>query len=314
MKLLTVSALLACLVLPASQHGLCASTVGPVLPSELQAIEGKLSRNVLEQQDADRLGAFLMSHPSNARAHFLTGKVYEHSGLTGLADEEFEKADKLAPDLSESILTSFMDKIEDSDFAAAEQDFSYLSSRFENEPAILLMWARIYNRKNKPEVAEDYFKLAMTVAPIRVGVAAAAGAIRLDQHRQREALALAKQDLIRQPDNYLANAVAGQACVRLEQHAQGGIYLRKAFALKPLLKNNDYAIADSFYRAGFYRDALTAALVHMAMCSEAGELQTAKKQVHAILQHVQPSDRTKAVATAGDLLKKTPFRFSLPRD
>jgi tetratricopeptide (TPR) repeat protein len=308
MKLLTVSALLAGLVLPAYQWGLCSSVVGTSLPPELQAIDAKLSKTDPDQRDVDRLGSFIASHPDNARAHFLAGKVYEHSGLTGLAEEEFEKADKLSPDLAESVLETFTHDLDDNDFAAAQQDFSYLSGRFENEPAVLLMWVRIYNRKKQPEVAEDYFKLAMTVAPIRVGVAAAAGSIRLDQHRYQEALTLAKQDLARQPDHYLANAVAGQACFRLGKNEQGAGYLRKAFTQQPLLKNNDYAFADSFYRARLYRDALTPALVHMAMCTEVGDLQAAKKQLRAIVQQLPRSACENVAARADDLLKKTPFR------
>lgn len=302
------SALLVGLLCQTAGGALCAQSAPSSEQAELQAIEVKLGMNDVKESDVERLGNILAAHPSDAHAHYLAGKIYEHQGLTGLADEEFQKADQLAPNQSESVLESFVSKMEGNDVPGAMQDFGYLAERFPDDPSVLLMWSMIWAGKGKPDMAESYLKEALTVAPIRVGVAAAAGSLRLSQHRDKEALELARQDLAKDPQNYLANAVAGQACMHLGMVEEGGRYLRRAFAVRPLEKINDNAFAASFYKAGMYGDALAPAMVYMASSTAADELKTAKAQVTMIIKQLPLTECENVANMVDGLLKKTPFR------
>jgi Flp pilus assembly protein TadD len=288
-----------------AQHRAVAAATGTC---NLQVIEMKLANNGIASSDVERLADYLTAHPKDAHAHFLAGKIYEHQGLTELAGEEFEKADHLAPNQSDSILESFVSKMEGNDEVGAMQDFAYLSQRFPKDPAVLLMWSMIYSGKGQPQFAEAYMSQALSATPSRVGVAAAAGSMRLEQHRNDEALELAKRDLSKAPRNYLANAVAGQACMRLGKRDEGGRYLRTAFEVRPLEKINDNAFATSFYRAGMYGDALAPALVYMTSCVQPADLATAKIQVEMILRQLPPSECENVALMVDRLFQKSPFR------
>src|SRR5262249_19746214 len=153
----------------------------------------------------------LKAAPNNARAHWLAAKYYKKLGLTDSSEKEFDAADKLDPKQPEAVLASFSDKLEHNDFAGAYQDYNYLHERVQYDPMLMFMKAQRAQAKNKQDEADWYIEQAMKVAPIRVGIATAAGEMRLRQGRPKEALALALQDLTKQSDSYRANAVAGLA-------------------------------------------------------------------------------------------------------
>jgi Tfp pilus assembly protein PilF len=281
------------------------------MPAELQQINFRLANNQLQSKDVDQLNKYLKLHPRDAHAHYLLGKIYEHGGLTVLSDEEYHVADHLAPDRPESMLEAFVSKLDANDISGALQDFGYLSEHFPNDPSVLLMWAMIAVGKGQPKQADKFIERALKATPTRFGVASAGGSVRLKQGKPDEALVLAKQDLAKDPDSYLANAVAGQAATRLRLYDEAARYLRKAFSLRPLEKNNDGAFAKSFIQAGMYGDALAPAMVCMSMCTQADELQYAKQQVQSILEHLSNKVSDNVAQTVDGLLSKSAYRSRL---
>ncbi|HEY9789911.1 MAG TPA: hypothetical protein V6D22_05915 [Candidatus Obscuribacterales bacterium] len=275
----------------------------------IAVIETRLNEGKADQQTGKQIQDVLKAAPNNARVHWLAAKYYQKLGLTDSSEKEFDMVDKLDPKQPDAVLASFADKLEHGDVAGAYEDYDYVRQRFPDDPMLMFMEAQRAEAKNKQADADWYIERAMEVAPIRAGIATAAGAIRLRQGRPNEALSLALQDLAKQPDNYRSNAVAGEACIDLHRYEEGARYLRKAFNLRPLdpIYNNAYTA--SFYRARLYSEALEPAMLFMAQCTKQNEMDTAKQQLIEIVKYVPQSDVENTSAAADRLLSKTAWQW-----
>lgn len=282
------------------------------LEQQLTQIEDKLEHNAgIDEEAIKSIAEILKKNPRNARAHFAAGRMFDRAGYKSLAEQEFKIVDELSPKQPEAVLELFLLKMQADDFAAAFQLYAYLSTRFPDDPSLALMRALILEGQGQLAEAEKLLAKAQAASTKRLGIATAVGDIRLRQHKPAEALALAKQDLARDPRYYRAIVLAGEASMQLGQFDQGANYLRRAFEMNPLEATFVNVYASNLYHVGRYSEALQPALIYLAQQTDQKTMNRAKLQVRALLTRIPREEVVNIIAMTDKRLDRTAWQGRL---
>lgn len=268
------------------------------------AINGSSSSRV-DPKALQQLASVLRNEPKSARAHYLLGRAYEHLGFTDMATQEYDLADKLAPNGPNELFDQFADKVTNGDVRGALQYYNYIRDRFPDDPILMLMDAQLCQKRGQVHEIDFYLERALNMPMRDLGLPSAAGELRLTQKRYAEALKLAQEDLAKNPDHFRGNAVAGLACMRMHRYDEGAQYIRKALTVRASDRNLNREFCQALINAGMYADALTPGLIYMAQCTETGSLDAAKQRVKNILGHLSPKEAQNIAAMTARMLSGT---------
>lgn len=92
----------------------------------------------VQQHDADSINSELLKDRTNPFKHFVAGEVMVSAGLYGLAETQFEEADRLQKDY---VLTKFRQEFQ-KNWHIVSYVYKYVQNKYPNDPALLLYLAR----------------------------------------------------------------------------------------------------------------------------------------------------------------------------
>lgn len=262
---------------------------------EVARIQAQLNRSKDFNQALDSLQSLLKREPRNVEAHMMCGKVLQHLGYEGLADEQYRLADQLDPSKPDSILMLFHNKLKSQGPGAAYEYLQYVQRRFPRDPSVLVMQGLMEKDKTK---AEFYYRDAMESNPNTPGLATWLGVLRLEQGKYREAMEFADRDLKLKADSLEANLVKAKALVLLYRYKEAIPYLQTA--LKGAYDRRSVAdlLSRSLISTGQFGEALEPTLTCLAYIpmKERSAVDQIKTRLFVILQHVNANELINTLA------------------
>lgn len=255
--------------------------------AKLNEIERRLrTRSGVTPQMVDDLQLILRDEPNNARAHFITGQVYDFLGYMDLAKNEYAAADKLDPTNADSKLILFQRYLNENNTEAARSLMNYVRKNFPGDPSLVLMDGLLFIKSGRIDLAEEHFERALHTQKNVVGVATTLALFRANQKRYDDAIKLTAMDLKLKPNHVMANLVMGESLLHQKRAAEALPHLERAFryADEEHKMRAAHGLASALKRTGHDSDALEPALWGMAMSYEDAQLKWAKQRVQVLIK------------------------------
>jgi tetratricopeptide (TPR) repeat protein len=225
--------------------------------------------------------------PNNAAAHHMLGKTHFMLGNFERATAELEKALKLAPEDYDVTYTLGLAYLKEQKVELAKGIYDRMIQRLGNRAQLRVLIGRAYRETGFLSEAIEEFQKAVDLDPAfprvhyylgltyllkggaeKLGEAQAQFKIELASHPNEffahyylgiaatverkwpDAVAYLQTASKLQPDNPDPYFFIGQAFQGLNKHAEAIEAFRKAIALNPDLKHNDYQVTNAHYRLG----------------------------------------------------------------
>ncbi len=234
------------------------------LSADYASIELSIARNKVDDQTFKRIEALLKADPTNSYTHLLLARCLEIKGLLDLSEEQFQLAAHYGNHL-DLLLKRMANAITQGDMDEAQKICHLLERRFPDDAAVQFLHAVALQQGGDPGCAEPVYERLLKNGCKQCGVASALGAIRLNQDRFLEALALADMDLKLNVDYFAAHIVKGNALASLGRVDEALKSLLKVFAYNPFQSSVTPRLAQLLYQRGEYRQALQPAMYSLMM-------------------------------------------------
>lgn len=213
------------------------------LDNQLKVIEDEYDRHALTESTLEELARLVLVHPTNYRVHLYYGLALDEVGLAEQAMEQFQLADKYGPQDPRGTAGVLSHLISKGDNVTASIMLEKALVRFPNSPEILLLFGRTLKDQKHFQEATRVLTRAYDVncrnhiyrLPSELGEL-------LLRANPVFAVQLAREDLAKNPNFYLALQVEGASLMQM------GLYKQ---ALAPLAKlyeqNHNFANSAQLY-------------------------------------------------------------------
>jgi tetratricopeptide (TPR) repeat protein len=272
------------------------------------------AENVAERSYTD-LANILEKDPANYRAHLLLGNCYDLLGLPEQAYEQFQLALKYGPNEPKAIVAMIKEQTKSGRMRDASAMVDDASKRFPDNPEIKF-WAGnfLYSQQRLKEAEQKYSEALSSKSKI-FGLPTAMAVIRFRQKHYLEAVALANQDLAKNPNYVLANEVTGLSLMKLHLYDKAVKPMSVAFNANALKSIIAQEYAQALYWKGDYQLAMRPALVNLAVSSDLySNDATSKSVLGNIMRHLNKKQVEAAiedVSSKAGIDKSAAFHFAL---
>lgn len=233
-----------------------------------------LSQNARQRptdETVKRVQAIVDKNPQDYFARLVMGNTLDSLGLPEQAIEQYQLAVKLAPENPRPIIELVKAELSTGKREAAMRLLQEASKRFPNDSEILFWMGNYYLTKGDFKNANVYLNKASSKGNASIfGMSSSKAEIELKQGHFGYAVLLAEEDLARDPNYPLGNAVKGLGLFGLHRYKYAAPFLQKAFEKFPLHAEYSRKYGECCLVTGDYEHALEPAMVAMAIESRRG--------------------------------------------
>lgn len=278
----------------------------PEVEKVLALVERHISTFTVTQADFESLQKILAKDPNNYFAHFLLARCFQRCGLEDMAVEQIQLAEKLAVN-PEDLLRRLKHHIEAGEFAEAFSMKQFVFDKAPTDPSLLLLHGLFYLEHGAVPGAEAVFQKLLIRPDCPLGAATALGTIRMDQHKFREASALADKDLKLNPSYMSALLLKSQSMLAFGD-ARGVIsLLQKPLEEHPFNRRLNLLLYQAYKHEGMNEEALARALTVMAGSDFISFFEPAMKQVRELLKVLPRNVSDRIVRDTGKEIDRTDY-------
>jgi tetratricopeptide (TPR) repeat protein len=247
-------------------------------PAYSQALSNQdkdILNKILKDNEAKRPNEAVVSqvqglvdkYPKDYFTRLVMGNTLDRVGMPMQAIEQYQLAVQYGPDSPKAIVELVKAEIGVGQKEAAMRLLKEADKRFPNDREIKFWMGNYYLAKGDIKQAEQKLNEVMKSGPAFFGMGTAQAEIQLRENRAALASMLVDNDLARNPEYPLGNAIKGQALFAMRKYKQALPYLKNAYIAFPL--QTDYAkkLTQASLANNDLHTALEPSLVALALAS-----------------------------------------------
>lgn len=255
------------------------TAVYPAYSQSISNQEKEVLNKILKDNEAKRppeavvaqVQAIVDKYPKDYFARLVMGNTLDRVGMPMQAIEQYQLAVQYGPDSPKAVIELVKAEIGVGQKEAAMRLLKEADKRFPNDREITFWMGNYYLSKGDVKQAEQKFNQVMKSGPAFFGMGTAQAEVQLREGRAGLASILVDNDLARNPEYPLGNAIKGQALFTMRKFNQALPFLRNAYVAFPLQPDYARKLAQSCLATNDLKMALEPALVALALASRTGE-------------------------------------------
>ncbi|CAN5572420.1 hypothetical protein BH10CYA1_BH10CYA1_21580 [soil metagenome] len=247
----------------------------PAHSQSLASQDKEALTKILKENEAKRpneavlaqIQAIIDKYPKDYFARLVMGNTLDRVGMPMQAVEQYQLAVQYGPNSPQAVVELVKAQIGVGQKEAAMRLLKEASKRFPKDREIAFWMGNYYLSKGDIKEAEQKFTEVMKSGPAFFGMSTAQAEIQLRQGRFALASVMCDNDLLREPQYPLGNAIKGEALFNMHRLRQAMPFLKVAYMTFPFKQDYAKKMAETFIAANDYQNALEPTLVALANSS-----------------------------------------------